>query len=257
MKYRAVTMNLLLLGIICVSLLATVLLMRGLLHKALGVQAILRPKTLTNQAQEPSSTPQPRLAVGGSESAETAIAQCGSRWSDLAREVRERCSIIKETVMALQETARVATAVALPPKTLVPHTPNPADHGIVVTPGVIPDKAMKIEPIPALDLAEGPTVLRNATSVWRLGAVLDAQGDYHRMVLWAGPAGTKGHSKLGTFFDDAPVAVRKQWEHVWECPQDIGDITITGVTSQTGIVSFTSSSGKKGTFDLKTYTWAF
>jgi hypothetical protein len=50
----------------------------------------------------------------------------------------------------------------------------------------------------------------------------------------------------------------------WESPEDVGTMTITGITdltisatAPTGLVSFTTSSGKTGTFDIATETWTF
>jgi hypothetical protein len=43
----------------------------------------------------------------------------------------------------------------------------------------------------------------------------------------------------------------------WGCPRNIGQITITAVTGQNGVVSFSSTSGASGTLDLATGTWAF
>jgi hypothetical protein len=214
--------------------------------------ALLQPSQSEQQTAQVRSTVVPSPPVNENVPAETALAQCGQRWADKPPDVRQQCSNLKETVIV----ERRATAAAVPRPTRIARTPDPEIYGTALPSGFIPEEAKRIESMPARDQAGGDLEIRTATSVWRFGAVLDEQGEYHRMLLWASPGGRSGHPSLGISFCDAPASLRKQWAQVWECPEAIGDITNTGITGQQGVVMFKTTSGKVGTFDLRTHQWS-
>lgn len=43
--------------------------------------------------------------------------------------------------------------------------------------------------------------------------------------------------------------------YVWESPLDVGEITIKDITGLQGVVEFTTTTGKSGTFNLQSETW--
>jgi|GEM_PF-6337515 len=47
----------------------------------------------------------------------------------------------------------------------------------------------------------------------------------------------------------------EEYEKKWSCPQDVGEIVITGATGPTGIVTFTTTLSQSGTFNLATEEW--
>jgi len=50
----------------------------------------------------------------------------------------------------------------------------------------------------------------------------------------------------------------QKYQRRWVCPQNIGAITITGVKGGTaGVVSFKSTSGRIGTFNIASQAWSF
>jgi hypothetical protein len=47
----------------------------------------------------------------------------------------------------------------------------------------------------------------------------------------------------------------EEYEKKWSCPQEVGELVITGATGPTGIVSFTTELNQTGTFNLATEEW--
>lgn len=127
--------------------------------------------------------------------------------------------------------------------------------GTPIPAGVIPEKYMLIEEVKDRD--PGHPTMNHATSIWRLGAVLDKRGLFYQLFLVASPLDRNGLPSLRTISLDGSEEVQQNWIRVWVCPEPIGTIKITSITSQTGIVSFTSSSGRSGTLDMSSGIWSF
>ncbi|NJK80128.1 MAG: hypothetical protein HC914_09605 [Chloroflexaceae bacterium] len=77
---------------------------------------------------------------------------------------------------------------------------------------------------------------RYFTSIWRVGAVLseDRTGYAYYLMTPKDACGLRA-TTVGPDFSGLPA-----YERSWECPDHIGEIQITDVTSQTGLVTFTN-----------------
>lgn len=105
------------------------------------------------------------------------------------------------------------------------------------------------------------SVFRYARSIWHAGAVSPLNDQYvaSEIIVYVGGS------------TDAPVLLRAsvdpqvgsdpevldQYTDSWPCPRAIGDLTIDSVTGPDGIITFSSTSGQRGTFDMATETWQF
>lgn len=117
-----------------------------------------------------------------------------------------------------------------------------------IQPGVIPGNYMIVTPVAKEDLLGTSESYRYNTSVWRVGAIIGANGSAEKFFV-ATPLDT---CAIRTFASNGPGLTPAQ---NWLCPEDIGEISITGATGPTGIVSFAAMQGDTGTFDLNTKEW--
>lgn len=162
------------------------------------------------------------------------------------------CSEAKMTRIAVEATIYFQTAEALPSFTPVPTSPLPIETS---TPEPLP--TIVIRQLIGEDLSAFQ--FRGAISVWLVG-VIESSDPYERnpiFVLSRPSEGALFSSIRYTFGGNvAPSAAdREKYNSYWFAPHDIGTITITGVTGIDGIVSFTTSTGVIGTFDLATKQW--
>lgn len=162
------------------------------------------------------------------------------------------CGFEKQTRVALEDTAILQTANALPTFTPLPTlTATPERWTSILTP--IP--TMTIRHLTG-NFREHPS-FRTATDVWLIGSVPSRDGlGQNGVFVYASPpdggyAATLALITLG--YENS--AEGEKYSGVWIAPRNIGTIMITGVTGIDGIVSFTTSTGVIGTFDLATKQW--
>lgn len=171
----------------------------------------------------------------------------------------EYCGGLRETDVALEYAAAMFRPTVLgPTETPVVATPAP--------PNYIPERFTVVEPVPGEDRI-GLRFLRSATSVWQLGAISDVSGyGYDSIWIWTKPPGAGADRATIGFFilGNAETNEGPRYHMIWETPEDVGTITITGITEATterdgptGLVAFTTSAGGSGTFDLATQQWSF
>ncbi|HEX5414066.1 MAG TPA: hypothetical protein VFZ25_00270 [Chloroflexota bacterium] len=194
---------------------------------------------------------------------------CPASWYPMwaqSRAIQQQCSNLKQQAIR----ARYATAAAAPRPTVLPPTPGPESYPPTgVLSGSIPDDAKPIQAEPTNMFAvEGVSNhLNPVTSVWQAGVVPSRNhSGYARILVYAAgpndpdypPGSVPDPSIARTLFSfGAMENIRPEYDHVWTCPRPIGSLTITGITGQTGVVSFTSSSGVSGSLDMSTGTWSF
>jgi hypothetical protein len=210
---------------------------------------------------EASSTPQAtslpaegfdRSQIKDMSQAELATAHVPCEKPEGENSMRLACAAMKKRLNELRETAYPLTVEAF---RALPSRTRSIPLGTPVPRGTIPEKYMLIEEVKDRD--PGHPTMNYATSIWRLGAVLDKRGLFYQLFLVASPLDRNGLPSLRTVSLDGSEEVQQNWIRVWDCPEPIGTIKITGITSQTGIVSFTSSSGKSGTLDMSSGIWSF
>lgn len=228
----------------------------------IGVQAVRPVATLfahqsANTSSEPQSTSTPVMRQIPQIVTERDFAACSAAdWENLSQEQQDYCGKLNHKMIDQERTAQADPAAQRQlPTRAVPTLDVAAKYGTPLPEGVIPEEHMVIEPLHPMDLTEGSSELRSATSAWRLGAVIDSRGFYYLMTLWASPPGRDGRPDLGITINNGSREVWQKYGEVWECPEAIGAMTITAISGQRGIVSFTSESGQKGSFDLATATW--
>lgn len=205
--------------------------------------------------EQPTSLPYEapnRSSLEKMSQAELATAHVPCELPQKERAMQEQCAALKDRLNEVRETAYPLTVEAL---RSLPTRTRSIPLGSPVPAGVIPDKYKVIEEIK--DPQPGPSQITYASSVWRLGAVFGERDRYYLMFLSAMKPGDDKKPLIQRFFLDASDEVLLKWRAYWECPEPIGDITITGITGQTGIVSFTSTSGKSGTLDMASGAWSF
>lgn len=151
------------------------------------------------------------------------------------------------------------------PSPLAPSPANPMASA--PSPSPTPTAAPASEPawaktvrmVPAADRTDGPVTLRpsNANSVWLVGSVPEPGGLWDERYVWTGWGGTPSRpvAVLGVYILNAMDPSVQSLDAVYDCPRLIGSLTIT-LASPTS-VSFTSSSGVRGTFDLDSKVWTF
>ena len=179
----------------------------------------------------------------------TAETPCGPNWSQSASPAEQKRCSQEKAVLWQQHLQQEQASFAATPHLQITPIPRPkvaqpaSDKGI----GAIP-----------LQEAGGVNAWQGATSLWGVASVSNAQETAWSPFYVFTIGGYKGGSAaletlvLNTFTDDM-----NQYNHVWLCPRAIGTLTITAVTGPTGIVSFKSSAGQTGTFNLATQAWAF
>lgn len=186
--------------------------------------------------------------------------ECPKDWYLLSSpEERDRCAELKGLLHERKLQDDLATVQARPYATTIPHPIDFGVHGTPVPPGFIPEEAKAIKKVPKENVV-GIHELKGTNSVWQIGAVPDLyQQGYNRVYLFARPGDGTRNASLGLYlFGGYPSPDnRKMYNKIWESPRDVGVITITGVSASAGQVSFVSSSGATGAFDLASETWVF
>jgi hypothetical protein len=125
----------------------------------------------------------------------------------------------------------------------------------------------EIRALDSHEFADGPPSLRGSDSIWYLGTIpTDEKVSPGTLYLLTRSPENGRHAALLTILEGNFVKdeQRQMYNKGWESPEDVGTMTITGITdltisatAPTGLVSFTTSSGKTGTFDIATETWTF
>ena len=100
------------------------------------------------------------------------------------------------------------------------------------------------------------------TSVWQVGLLPGADPDFYiQVIVYAfGPSQNNGNGGiirmlLGTM--DPQEAQAAQFNAMWQSPRNVGNLKMTAITGQNGVISFTSDSGAKGTLDMSNGAWNF
>ncbi len=91
-----------------------------------------------------------------------------------------------------------------------------------------------------------------ANSMWQAGSVHDGQF-WNYLYVFTLPGSSSGSAQLGTWEIDGSGA----YDHLFTSPQNVGQLTITSVSSQDGVVTMTSNAGQTVTFNLATDAWRF
>jgi len=179
---------------------------------------------------------------------------CPPDWAlSPSREVRDRCAEVKHIQVEQDmknERAAAATEAAKPqaqqsPVLLPQKLPNPTGSEAAV------------QEIP-LNLIQDSSLV-GITSMWQIDLV--ATGDqtaWTPMYVMAFDE-LKDLPRLETRVANASIDdTLQKYQRRWVCPQNIGAITITGVKGGTaGVVSFKSTSGRIGTFNIASQAWSF
>ena len=191
------------------------------------------------------------------------VAPCPTDWYlSTTPEVLDRCGRAKEAT----DVSANRTALALVP--LHPTYPPPPTVVGSPSPGPpIPASAQDIRAIDLNTLYSVPAGLRGANSAWQIGSVQASDpDDYDTIYLLARPpaSGVNATLAIALFGSASGSALRQVYQNTWISPQDVGFLTITNIsgvttnpTGLTGIVTFTTQSGKTGTFNLATNAWTF
>lgn len=159
-----------------------------------------------------------------------------------------RCAQEKEAERTTRLATQRATALALPRPTSIVANFQP----VKLTPTA---DEMKIEQLPLEAMFGGPPYLRDLTSAWSVGVVPNATGTFlYSMYVVAKPSST-GNATIERHLLGGGDAYAEQYRHVWTAPEPVGKISITAISGQNGVVTFTSTSGKQGTLDMATGQW--
>ncbi|NJL33921.1 MAG: hypothetical protein HC893_08745 [Chloroflexaceae bacterium] len=94
---------------------------------------------------------------------------------------------------------------------------------------------------------------RYMTSVWRVGAIEDNNGVFHRFYV-------STHKDICVVITTATGMTNLEnglphTDKALPCPEDIGKIVITGATGPTGVITATDELSRTITFDLGTEEW--
>lgn len=205
----------------------------------------------------------PRSESTGSSANQTAllVTPCPAGAVPTSREELDRCAALG-AVYQEQVYREEGTAAALRP-TLLPPTPL-SIHFTPVPPGVVPPAEQRIYLVNPQEAADGPLALRGANSMWHIAALAtDTPGLYCHLYVLARLPRENASAKIDTVPDGECAGVSSVYNHRYSfCPQNVGTLTITGVTGPTtsatgptGTVTFSTSTGQTGTFDLATQVW--
>lgn len=163
------------------------------------------------------------------------------------------CGLAKQTRVAIEATAWIQTVEALPSPTSVPTSAEPIN---------IPSP----EPLPTAVARqlEGEELtgkqFQGATSAWIAGSIRSVDPyEGIAIIVMSRPSVDKSPSYIAYAVDGIGISKEdhKKYTSYWYAPKEIGDITITNVTGIDGIVSFKTSTGVIGTFDLSKQVWSF
>ncbi len=182
----------------------------------------------------------------------TADTPCPSDWAQSSsREVRDRCAEQKQLVSVQHDQQELVEKARQP--------------YVQRWPGFTPQKLQKptgtdVSPheIPLQNVAGGPAAMRYATSVWQIDYVTNRdQTAWSPLDIVASGGEGNGQVTLQTVLLNRFTSDMSQYEHLWTCPQDIGAITITSVAGLNGVLTFKSSSGQHGSFNMALEKWDF
>jgi hypothetical protein len=191
------------------------------------------------------------------------IAPCIANWDTLTWEEREQCAesiggiaLAEETVMAVaQQTADARPTQSLESIRATEHAmwveagrPTPVPTPV---PGIVPQGWEVTEPYrsPTERLAPDP-LLRGMNSAWWVGVIIADNGSPYRLLATT-------HREYCDLFIN-PIGLERiapQATEAWDCPEDRGQITITGVTGPADIITLTDTLSRTITFDLATEEW--
>ncbi len=188
---------------------------------------------------------------------------CQDNEGSLTQAEREQCIEIAGGIGAFNATAdaviwQTMEAAPTPNRTALLAT-SAAEYETAGRPTVAPTMTPGIHPelraIRQLSFEEtvgGTSALsyKYNASVWLAGAVVNQQGYGQPFFV------TTHHEKcaLNTFVF-SPDASLQHYNRRWSCPEDIGEIIITDITAQDGIVTLTDRLNRTITFDLSTEIW--
>jgi hypothetical protein len=143
-------------------------------------------------------------------------------------------------------------------------TPNPEDIAIeqalaATAAAEMLQQVHVVRPVERAEFVE-TTLFVGSTSIWQNSAVEDTENQIWRALfvyaMPALPAENRPSQIITTILADPTSPLGARYERTWAPPEQIGDITITGVDGNVdGIVSFTTSDGKAGTLDMQTGVW--
>lgn len=197
---------------------------------------------------------------------------CPNTWEEATRmtqEDRARCARFKEQSLLDEQYAAEKTAAALRTQRPIKATPTvPSNQRLAATPtpttppiSTLPESMRRIEDITGTDTTAQLKVLNGMNSVWHVSVVPTFdEFSYGYYFVWASPKQDPQFASLGTYVLTNSAGAADTYDLVFELPKDVGDvgdITITNVTAPDGIVSFTTSSGREGTFNLHSKEWVF
>ena len=98
-------------------------------------------------------------------------------------------------------------------------------------------------------------------SLWRLGRVVGAYGEFYTLKLWSDVLERDGErtTVIGLDYTINPGATGERDPAIqnkrWFAPENLGKIEIVAVSDQRGIVSWVAEDGRTGTFNLATEEW--
>ena len=165
--------------------------------------------------------------------------QANLSWPCEPRISGEACSILKQTAIAQSYSEnKKQAAVSIEPTIVYPTQ---------VT-SIEPEWAKEIKPLDKNAYVQVP-IFRHANSVWQLGSVKSSvNGMWTPLYILSSDSNIRKTTLNGTTDD------RTKNTKQWNTPNHIGTITITNI-SVNKIISFTSSSGQSGTFDISSEKW--
>jgi len=118
-----------------------------------------------------------------------------------------------------------------------------------------PAWAKVVHPVLADEFVNVANTFQNADSLWRDGAIPeDNYTVWSNLYVWTGDSG--GQAFIGT---DVPDAVNptdaKLYDVQYTCPRQVPNLYIVSISDK--LVTFRSTTGVTGTFDLATHIWSF
>ncbi|NJK79017.1 MAG: hypothetical protein HC914_03580 [Chloroflexaceae bacterium] len=196
-------------------------------------------------------------SIGLSQHSSSAQIVCPTDWAETGtREQRAACIATAQAINDQSETAEIATAFARSPRPITPRPTVTPGAPIRLTLDTLPDETRRIEPI--TDRAGGPHVLRSsyAASVWHVSALITPDGFVpYRLYVYS----VREQCAIGTYVYPDPIGGYADFEdqhtRFWDCPYDAGELSITGATGPTGVVTATDEFSRTITFDLTTEAW--
>jgi hypothetical protein len=184
--------------------------------------------------------------------------KCPTDWATLPSVAdRQRCADQK----AQRTIDAAATAQARPYATTVPMRLDPRVATTPAPAGFIPDSVKAIGRVDRSIVGGIGDFPRPVTDLWSIGAISNPEDPtaYDRIVLYTRPPEGTRNAALGKFLVGNSLGpdLTRKYNQTWVCPRDVGMITIMNVSGSDGVVSFATSSGQSGTFNIASQTWSF